>query len=140
MLLPGMWGASTGAPVSGEGTHVACLIPIWAAAGLLGWPPFREALREARSSSLWVCRRSQEAAASVRRWCVLPCVLVLPHWPACGQHNPESCSHSSSSEDSSGDLPLPPPDCMSPGGSFHFVSAPLFSFCGGSIFKICLGR
>lgn len=93
--------------MSGEGTHVACLIPIWAAARLLGWPPFQEALREARSSSLWVCRRSQEAAAPVRRRSALPYVLVLPHLSACGQHNPEHCSHSSSGEDHPGDPPLP---------------------------------
>lgn len=72
--------------MSGEGTHVACLIPIWAAARLLGWLPSQEALGEAHSSCLWVCRRSQEAAASETRRSVLSLctrVTTLAHlWAA----------------------------------------------------------
>lgn len=52
-------------------------------------------------------RSCEETVAHVRRRSALPYVLVLPHLPACGQHNPEHCSHSSSGEDHPGDPPLP---------------------------------
>ena len=60
----------------------------WAAARLLGWLPIQEALIETLGS-LWVCCRSQEAAASIRRWYVPLYVLLLPYLPACGQYIPE---------------------------------------------------